>query len=164
MIDLKIRIDKNGSIGTDFNKKVKITGHEGPLSRIQAPTYRVCADDGSATCEVKRHTFSNLPFFTIDFLDGEPSVKLSQEMSEFKICYSIQGRGLSFSGDFAKGEIEVFQKQRSLGSLKAHAAENDLTVDIRANSEDCAVMTGVGLAYGLMLAYLLRPSHAADKS
>lgn len=164
MIEMKICIGKDGLVKTDFNKKVEVSGYEGVLSRVQAPTYRVCDDHGDTVCEIKRHIFSNLPFFTIDFLDDKPSVKLSQEMSEFRICYSIHGRGLSFSGDFTKGDIEVIQEQGSLGRLKADVFGGDLVINIQANSSDDISMIGVGLAYGLMLAYLRRPLYAGDKS
>lgn len=164
MIEMKIYIGKDGLVKTDFNKNVEVTGYEGVLSRVQAPTYRVFGDHGGAICEIKRHIFSNLPFFTIDFLDDKPPVKLSQEMSEFQICYSVHGRGMSFSGDFTRGDIEIIQEQGSLGRLKADVIGDDLVINIQANSSDDIFMIGIGLAYGLMLAYLRRPLYAGDKS
>lgn len=161
---MKIMIGKEGAIKTDFNNVIEVTGYEGVLSRVQAPTYLVHNNCRSPICKIKRHIFSNLPFFTIEYLDGGPSVKLSQEMSQFTIGYSIQGRGLSFSGDFEKGSIEIFQMQHSLGNLMAKPDGGDITVDIQPNSKDHTVLIGIGLAYGLMLAYLRRPLHADDES
>ena len=33
---------------------VKVGGYEGIASRVKAPTYQLCEDDGNVVCEVKR--------------------------------------------------------------------------------------------------------------
>lgn len=143
---------------------VKVGGYEGIASRVKAPTYQLCEDDGNVVCEVKRHFFSNFPFYTIKFHDGGGSVKLSQEMSAFKICYSIQGNGLSFAGSFERGDIDILQEKRRLGHLTARATDEGVTVDIQESSEEPSItLIGVALAYGLMVAYLRRPLQAASE-
>lgn len=152
------------AIGGTTGLAVEIGGYEGVASRVKAPTYRLCSEDGSVLCEVKRHIFSNMPFFTITFRDARGSVKLSQEMSAFKICYSIQGNGLSFTGNFEKGDIDILQEKRKLGHLHAKAFEGGVAVEILEVPEEPSVtLMGVALAYGLMIAYLRRPLQAASE-
>lgn len=167
---MKIHIDDRRdstrvTVGGSASLTVKVGGYEGIASRVKAPTYQLCSNDGNVVCEVKRHFFSNLPFFTIKFRDGRGPVKLSQEMSTFKICYSIQGDGLSFTGCFEKGNIDILQEKQKLGHLIAKATGEGVTVDIQESSEEPSItLIGIALAYGLMIAYLRRPLQVASEA
>lgn len=114
--------------------------------------------DGGLVCTVKRHFFSNNPFFVVNVADDLGSVKVSQEMSGFKVSYAIGGRGYSYDGEFDRGDISLVKDGNRVAHLKANATEKGITVVLEdADGPEAPWLLGAALAYGLMLAFLRRP-------
>lgn len=158
MVTITISTEEGIKIEGRTPFEVKADGFEGILSRSKAPRYRVYDTDGSLVCTVKRHFFSNNPFFVVSVPGDLGSVKVSQEMSGFKVSYCIGGRGYSYDeGSFEQGDIRLTKNGAHVAHFKARVvAEGVLVVLEDTDDSDAPWPLGIALAYGLMLAFLRR--------
>lgn len=153
---VQYRIDSEGTVSVEGAViTVEKSGFEGVLSRAKAPQYHAYDEAGNLLFSIKRHMFSNNPFYVVDAA-GEPgSIKVSEGMSEMRMAYRIEGCGYGYQGDFIHGNIELLRDTAPVARLEARSAGEQTSVSVDAAGECTPAILGIALAYGSIIGYLL---------
>ena len=149
-------IDSEGTVTVEGAAiTVEKSGFEGVLSRAKAPQYHTYDEAGNLLFSIKRHMFSNNPFYVVDAAGESGSIKVSEGMSEMRMAYRIGGCGYGYQGDFVSGTIELTRDGVLVAHLEARSTGKQTHVNVDAAGECAPATLGIALAYGSMIGYLL---------